>query len=122
MARSPKSTVMTAFTITWFGMIVTALILIYLPHGPARHPKLNAIAILPMAIMSCGALITRACSRNAIIIQVVLFAIALISTVLIANTDSGVGLHPLTCPAVYLVLGAISVGILSATKVPATTA
>lgn len=118
MARSPKSTILLAVAIAWAGVILTAIILIYLPHGPARQPKLNAIPIVMMAAMSIAALVKTGFGRIAIVSHAVLWAIALVSTVLVANSDLGEGLHPLTCPVIYLVLGAMSLGIIRSFRVP----
>lgn len=63
MARSPKSTILLASLIAWGGMILVALIAIYGPHGPARHPKMVAGSTVMMGVLSFAALKKMSCSK-----------------------------------------------------------
>lgn len=117
MARSPKSTLLIAHTIAWSGAVLCSLIATYGPHGPARHPKMLLICLLPLAVLALVGLRSKGSGRNAIVVHSILWVIAGVTAFVLANTSLGVGVPPLATTIVLLVLGAASLGILWITKI-----
>lgn len=92
------------------GAILASLILTYGPHGPARHPKMLLISLLPVAGVSLAALIAKQYSRGSIAIQCWFWAVAIFSTFALINTSIGDGVPPITSTLLLVVLGMLSFG------------
>ena len=113
MARSPKSSILIAHCICWGAAILCALILTYGPHGPARPPRMMLISLMPLIVVSIVALNSKGAGRSVIVAHGILWAIACITSVLLVNDSLGEGLHPIATTVVMMVLGVISLAILS---------
>lgn len=116
MPRSPKSTILIAHSIAWSGALLCSLIATYGPHGPARHPKMLLICLLPLVVLSLTSLRSKGSSRKVIVANGILWIAACLTAFVLANTSVGAGIPPIATTSILLALGAIALGILSYAK------
>lgn len=108
-----KSSILIAHTIAWSGAVLCSLIATYGPHGPARHPKMLLICLLPLAVLSLVSLRAKGGSGQLMVANGVLWGVAFLTAFAMANTSLGTGIPPLATTVVLVVVGAIALGVLA---------
>jgi len=108
VAQSSKSNLIKANAICWSAAVLVALILTYGPHGPAQHPKMMLIFLMPVAMISLRAFWSNSDWRFLFTLQCVLWIAALATAFTLANTSLGDSVPTYAVALVTVVLGAIS--------------
>ena len=116
MSRQSRNKVQKSLLITWFGIILATLILTYGPHGPARHPRMMLIILMPIAAGTIIGLRSYKVGLPQMLLQGVLFGLAALTGFLLANTLIGDGIPAVTTTVVCVVLAMISLATSSTIK------